>query len=713
MKESNYQLRGKRVKGRGKREKMSNYQCNQSKRGATKKAPEQKHCSLFIANCSFLLFFFLFIFNCSLLVGLDFSFRPRGFVFIPDEVLSVEGNAMYGIGGGGDLGFEVDLSTLLPNPLGIGYTLGVEGGLLLSGMQGESEKNVNIYSFGGSIGLYYFPLSRLFTRIDGAIGAYIPDFDGKTGYSGLYLRGGGEIGFRFTPGFTIAANAGWRQFQGKREEGKGNSVFSSGFYAGVTAQLSFQTGRNVNRDAVGVVFDQYDAVYPAFMQLYQTNGAGSLVIRNNENAEIRDVRVSFRASPYTASEFPCGSVSFIARGRSAELPLLADFSPEILRFTDKGRILGEVVIRYSFLGQEREAVRSLILATHNRNTVTEGDAAALAAFISPTFPETTDYAKFIAGLSRNDRRAGHNQNLQYAIWLFEGLRAGGIILGDTYANETENSGNMVVQFPAETLSYRSGNARDLTVLFAGCLESVGIQAAFVSISREQLAIKSEEEGGNREESRGDEFLVAVNLGINQGAAETLFNGTGKILIIDGGVWLPLSMSAFNEGFTAAWARGVKVLDETFKEGKQADFVLVEEAWAVYPPAPLPEQGGRVVRTDANAAAREVNRAIQQYIAQEIQPLLTRVQAQVSANPTAALYNRLAIVQVRAGRIPDGKANYERAAGMGSVPAMTNRGNLALSERDYATAERWFRQALARDSQNGAALRGLEQVEEKR
>jgi hypothetical protein len=47
--------------------------------------------------------------------------------------------------------------------------------------------------------------------------------------------------------------------------------------------------------------------------------------------------------------------------------------------------------------------------------------------------------------------------------------------------------------------------------------------------------------------------------------------------------------------------------------------------------------------------------------------------------------------------------------MGSVPAMTNRGNLALIERDFAIAEQWFRHALSNDSENQAALRGLERV----
>jgi Tfp pilus assembly protein PilF len=51
--------------------------------------------------------------------------------------------------------------------------------------------------------------------------------------------------------------------------------------------------------------------------------------------------------------------------------------------------------------------------------------------------------------------------------------------------------------------------------------------------------------------------------------------------------------------------------------------------------------------------------------------------------------------------------------MGSVPAMTNRGNLALIEKDYAAAERWFRQALERDPENAAALRGVEKINAQR
>jgi hypothetical protein len=553
--------------------------------------------------------------------------------------------------------------------------------MTLNALRGDKSENASFYSIGGALGLYYFPLSRLFTRIDGAVGVYQATRAGERSSPGLAWRGGGEIGFRFTPGFTLAANAGWRQFHGN---GGGTSgVLNSGLYAGLTAQLTFRTGANRN-EGLGSSFDQYEAVYPSFMQLYQVNVMGSLVIRNNENAEIRDVRVSFRAPPYTSSEFSCGSIPLVARGRSATLPLLADFSPEILRFTDKGRILGELVIRYRFLGREREVMQTVIVAIHNRNTTT-GDLSALATFISPTSPETLNYARYIAGLARANTRTGHNWNFQYAVWLLEGLRAGGIKLADTYTDENQ------AQFPAETLSYGTGSSRDLALLCANALECVAIPSAF---------IKTE-----------NDFIVAVSLGINRSEAETLFNGTDKILIIDDKVWLPLSMNAFNDGFMAAWTQAASVLNESFTTGRGLGFFNVEEAWATYPPAPLPELGGRTVRTNTEIATNRVNSTMTQYIEQELQQILRQVQSQANTNPTAALYNRVGILQARIGRMAEAKAAYERAAGMGSIPAMTNRANLALIERDYASAERWFRQVLAIDSQNQAALRGIERVEE--
>jgi hypothetical protein len=82
-----------------------------------------------------------------------------------------------------------------------------------------------------------------------------------------------------------------------------------------------------------------------------------------------------------------------------------------------------------------------------------------------------------------------------------------------------------------------------------------------------------------------------------------------------------------------------------------------------------------------------------YVRQEIQPKIATVQGQIRNTPTATLYNQLGNLQVRAGNMAEGKTAFERAAGLGSVSGMINRGNVALLEKDYTTAERWFRQAL--------------------
>ncbi|MDR1617807.1 MAG: hypothetical protein LBS06_02010 [Treponema sp.] len=249
---------------------------------------------------------------------------------------------------------------------------------------------------------------------------------------------------------------------------------------------------------------------------------------------------------------------------------------------------------------------------------------------------------------------------------------------------------------------------DIGLLYAAALEASGIPSALVPLEKDS--------GGG---FPPDDFVVACRLGINREEAELLFNGLEKVLVIDGQVWIPLSMNAFNGGFTAAWDGGAEALDRVFAEGAEANFIMTEKAWGMYPPAPLPARGGGPVRAGGEDLAQAADGVMRQYIDRHILPLAAALQREIAAGPAAAgvplagLYNRLGILFVRSGRAAEAGAAYERAAGMGSVPAMANRGNLALIEKDYAAAERWFARALEGEPENRTALRGMEQVREKR
>jgi tetratricopeptide (TPR) repeat protein len=143
-------------------------------------------------------------------------------------------------------------------------------------------------------------------------------------------------------------------------------------------------------------------------------------------------------------------------------------------------------------------------------------------------------------------------------------------------------------------------------------------------------------------------------------------------------------------------------------------IIPENVWGIYPPAPLPAQGGTAVRAGGGDLVKTADSIMRQYISRDIQPQIQSIQRQIrigpaAGRPLASLYNRLGIMLVRSGQTMDAKAAYDQAAGMGLIPAMTNRGNLALIEKDYPEAERWFRQALAREPENQTALRGMEKT----
>jgi tetratricopeptide (TPR) repeat protein len=171
------------------------------------------------------------------------------------------------------------------------------------------------------------------------------------------------------------------------------------------------------------------------------------------------------------------------------------------------------------------------------------------------------------------------------------------------------------------------------------------------------------------------------------------------------------------GFSAAWAEGIKIIDsigaenETDENPEVRDFIVFENAWAAYPPAPLPPLGVRIPRPEEGAIAAAAGRAISRYTADELEPKIRDINRQLGlGGASAALYNQLGNLQVRSNRLADAKTAFERAAGMGLADAMANRGNVALVEKDFAAAERWFRQALNAEPDNSTARRGMELVD---
>jgi tetratricopeptide (TPR) repeat protein len=486
----------------------------------------------------------------------------------------------------------------------------------------------------------------------------------------------------------LSLSGGYRVYNYKPDD-----PLYAGLFAGLTAQILIETGDSLN--TVDAALQQDEPIFPVFLGLYRDNPAGVLRISNNESAEIRNISVSFRAGNYTASQFLCGDIPRLGKRRTAEIPLYADFSSLLFNFSENGRIPGEVIVRYELLGKERISTQSVVLSVFNRNSFRWNDAAALAVFISPTAPEVLDYTKYIIGLIRNRLRTGLNQNMQFAIALFEGLRMGGI----GYSNDQETSyisyhqdprGVDYIQFPFQTLAYRSGDMDDLGLLYAATLVAANIKTALIPLR--------------------DDFVVAVSRGISEEEAGGLFNSLDNLLIIVDEAWMAVSFAAFKEGFTNCWYNAINNLNAVFGSGAVPEFIILRDAWASYPPAAINAQEAQFDKPVEDTVFRAVETNMMRYISSEFSPKITAVFNRIRMEGgSPSLYNQLGLLYVRAGMYAEAKTEYQRSAAMNNAAAMVNLGNLAMLENDFDTAETWYRRVLQLDPENRAAVNGLNRI----
>ena len=543
--------------------------------------------------------------------------------------------------------------------------------------------------FGIQAGAFFYPFSRVEAGLGIAGGASVAISNSKYHYAPWY-RAYGELFFRFNPNVSVGFNASWFDVQNNTWWGNPGAA---GLTAGLSVKIKVDTQKAAGRVDGSVIQDE--SVFPLLYTIYKENPFGTIIIENNETAEIRNVEVRFRAEGYTASDIECGKVSQIRKHRSAELSLYADFTDAILQFSEAGKVSGELVVSYELLGKKLTAVSQVTIPVYNRNQVRWTDPAVIASYISTSSQEVLEYSKYLVGIARSHLRSGLNRNMQFAMYVNEGMRLGGIRYvpdSDTPYNKTHlNSEELdYLQYPYQTIAYKTGDKDDVGVLFMALLESVGIPSAFIPLE--------------------DDFIVCFNLGVNASRVGSLFDGYDRILVVDDEIWIPLSMSAINEGFINSWYKAVLKIQAKTENEEDFDFVLISDAWQYYPPAGFSSKENASSLPVESALTNAVENDIARYITAEFGPQIAAVQNRIKAEgASVTLYNQLGMLYVRAGMYSSAIPVYEQSAKMGSVPAMNNLGNIASLQKKYKDAKYWYEKALEVDPDNASAKKNLERI----
>lgn len=537
---------------------------------------------------------------------------------------------------------------------------------------------------------FWYPGSRLEVGGGLAFGASLISSGDIPPFYAPWYNVYGDVLFRVNPNFSLGLNLSWIDIQSYTWWG--NPAMAGGS-VGVTAKLKIETEKLLHNVKASV--EQYERVFPLLASLYRDNPIGEITIQNNESAEIRNVKVYFRSPDYTASDTLCGEIKKIYKNETVQIPLVADFSNRIMQFSESGDIPCEIIIEYELLRKKRRTVESVILSVYNRNQMRWMDPSMLSAYISTNSQQVLQLAKNLVGVARNQLRSGLNRNLQFAMYLFEGIRLNGIECKPDNSTPYEiyhqdDSLLDYLQYPFQTLIYKSGDVDDIGLLFMAMLESANIEAGYIPLS--------------------DDFIVLIDLKTSESKVGSMMDGTDRVIILDDNVWLPISMSTLREGFINSWYHAVTRLIEGAENDEDETYYLLSESWQVYPPVSFSSGNMSPDIPLESLLVSAVETDMARYITTEFGPQIAAVQYQIKENGASVeLLNKLGLLYVRAGIYSSAIPVYERSAAMGSVSAMNNLGNIAILQRRYDDARMWYERALSVNPKNSAARSGLERA----
>jgi len=608
--------------------------------------------------------------------ALDASVQVTPLVSIPLGMKTDEGVDRYSVGGGLSLTADLAFLGMVAPYLEAGYRVAPPN-------VGGSADSLGLANGGFGLSFINHPLPRLTTRVGGGGGLYVYLF-GDTKDLSLYYSGKAELGYRFSPTFSLLGALDYTSYLTDADP------MYSGLSMGVSVKfgLGSLSGRNTT---ILVDESQAEDVFPLRYYAYEKERIGSVRVTNKEEAEVRDVEVSVRIGSYGAREAVCGAVPILRKGASAEFPLYAALNESVLAFTENTKVQAEVVVRYKMLGSPMESRESVALRFNHRNAMTWADPRIAAAFVSPNDPAMLDLSKYIAGLVRDRARPEIDKNLQYGMGIFEGLRLSGVVWSvdpSTPYKECRGSADRLdyIQYPYQTLAYKGGDTDDISVLCAEAFESVGLGSALVPLA--------------------DEMLVAFPLSTSADRAKSSMTSAQDFIYAEGKAWIPLQVSLIREGFLRAWLGGAKKWRDAEASGAKPTLIAVDEAWKAFPAVGLPAVDFRPPKPIEEQVALAFENVLGRFVAREVEPKAKALLASMSGEGSPKQRNDLGILYARFGLLDQAKKEFERAAAKAFVPAYTNLANVAFLQKDYETAAHWFEEALRLKPDNKAALIGL-------
>lgn len=534
---------------------------------------------------------------------------------------------------------------------------------------------------------YNFKITETFSVLPRISAGYYYGWSSSLNSSGgnIILSPGLTLTYMFSRVFGANISSSYNMYFGKSEI----------FYSAVTVSLGLSVSPwNVRRKAkLEIEKPSADIIFPIYRYYYDTHPLGSVVITNKDKEPVKDITVKFFIPEYMSEPRICGKFSSLESGKSVTADLFALLNDEIFSIQEGKKTGGLVFVDYSFRGAEFSEKRSDTYRISFRNGMRWENDASAACFVTAKDPVILKIAKSISGTASTVEPDGLPENVIKTCGIYSFVKKSGIQYvvdpNSPYTEFSENSGSIdFLQFPVETLVYSGGDCDDLSILYSSILESMGIPAAFITVP--------------------GHIYIAFDSGISAEKFSGRFPGSPGFIEEKGNAWIPVEITLINKSFEKAWALG---FSEWEKNPAERGFIVIQEAWKIYPPVQPVFEQKYDYSVDRNilkeTIENELNTLSSSLFMSAAGPLLNNMRKNPENTKTAM---QLGIVYARFGKYKEAETLFKSLYGKtGSSAVLINLGNIYLLKNNYSLSAEYFRKAWDSGRKNLYVAEALSQL----
>jgi transglutaminase-like putative cysteine protease len=317
-----------------------------------------------------------------------------------------------------------------------------------------------------------------------------------------------------------------------------------------------------------------ERLFSALYRRYQTEPVATVTLDNVSAFPISDVAVSLSVPNLLQVDAETRLDGPVEPHGRRVVKLTVSLSPSILDLTETTHFEGTVTVSYRALAVPSSVTHPVSFEVLHRNAMTWEDDQKLGNFVTPNDSAVRIFARSVAVYAQKHADGVLPPRLQTAAALYAALGEYGIVyVIDPATPFIEYRASKIavdyIEYPVDTLKSRTGDCDDLVSLSSALLESAGIPVMLVT-------------------GPGHIFL-AFDTGMPASEMDKTWRFPQTVFEHGGTVWVPVEATLVGGSFLDSWRAAADEFHAWTEHGVIA-LHPVREAWKLYPPTAVPDQG---------------------------------------------------------------------------------------------------------------------------